>query len=631
MKISVVIPAYNVQDWLGDAIESVLAQQPVAHEVIVVDDGSIDATSAVAARYGGRVQLFRQKNQGLAGARNAGTQIASGDVVYFLDADDLMLPGALAAVRRAFQIEPRAGAVTGNYRRREPDGKEEVAWVGEAEDSILHRSDLPGMLRKNRLSSHCALRREVLQEFPYDPQWTACEDLDLWVRLLLADIPIITLASALTVYRVGRMSALTGDKRAMRKCRNQLFRRLLSNPVLSRRERVTVAYQVARTELGRRGGRRSRQGPAKPKPSRCMVLHVGIDEAGGGPIHIDELRSGLGGQVTSEVMLLKRGNSLNPLTWYRYGRAVSSRARELRPAILHAHGVYAAAAVRVARQDARHVVTVHGLHLLRRTRGAARVSARFLNRAALRAADLLLVMSESDRRTLLEEGLGLDSRIQLIRAVLPTRPRVDRTAARGAFGLDEDAFVIAWLGRFDEQKDPLSFVRVVAHLRFESRVTAIMAGDGYLMPKVRREVHRENLDERVLLPGWVANPSVVMAAADAFVMTSRWEGFPQVGIEAAAAGVPIVVFDTPGSRDLIEQGVLGSLVRGKDPSAMAEVLRELKARRGEAADRLDNGAELVSSKFSRDNLANDVLRAYRSLLGESLLQDSHDGLLSQTP
>lgn len=630
MKLSVVIPAHNMQDWLGDAIESVLVQIPAAHEIIVVDDGSKDATAALAARYEDRVTLHRQKNQGLAGARNAGTQIASGEVIYFLDADDLMLPGALAAVQAAFREEPRAGAVTGNYLRRRPDGSEEIAWVAESENSILYRSDLWRVLLENHLSSHCAVRREVLEVFPFDQRLRSCEDLDLWIRLLLEDIPIVTVASPLTVYRVGRASALTGDRHAMRRSRNQLFKSLLRNPVLTTRERAAVIYQAMRTEFGLLLARRCRPARAgeKPSPSRCAVLHVGVDEAGGGPIHIDELRRGLGVQVTSEVLLLQRGHSWNPSTWLRYGRTVRAKVRELRPAIVHAHGVYAAAAVRVARLDARQVVTVHGLHLLRRTSGLARIFAREVNRAALRAADVLLVLSESDRRTIMEEGIGVDSRIRLIRAVVPTRPETDRTSARNAFHLDEESFVITWLGRFDEQKDPLAFVRTLAFLRDDSRIVAIMAGDGPLVARVRRALREERLDDKVLLPGWVENPSAVLAAADVFVMTSRWEGFPQVGLEAAATGLPVVVFDSPGCRDLIERRIAGTLVPGRDPLAMAGALRCLQARRGEARP---DTAEWVSTNFSKQSLANDVLCAYRSLPGQLLLQDPHDGLLSQAP
>src|SRR3712207_4601210 len=92
--VSIVIPCYNQAHFLGEAIESVLAQTYPHFEVVVVDDGSTDNTEAVAARYPG-VRCIRQENQGLAAARNTGIRRSNGSYLVFLDADDRLLPNAL--------------------------------------------------------------------------------------------------------------------------------------------------------------------------------------------------------------------------------------------------------------------------------------------------------------------------------------------------------------------------------------------------------------------------------------------------------------------------------------------------------------------------------------------------------
>src|SRR5262245_20604446 len=92
--VSVIIPCYNHAHYLGEAIESVLAQTVQDFEIIVVDDGSTDSTADVAARYP-RVRYVRQNNQGLSAARNTGIKHGLGRFLVFLDADDLLLPGAL--------------------------------------------------------------------------------------------------------------------------------------------------------------------------------------------------------------------------------------------------------------------------------------------------------------------------------------------------------------------------------------------------------------------------------------------------------------------------------------------------------------------------------------------------------
>src|SRR5215213_4115846 len=119
--VSVVIPCYNLAHFLGEAIESVLAQSYPNFEIIVVDDGSPDNTSEVAARYPG-VRLVRQENQGLSGARNAGLARSEGEYVVFLDADDRLLPEALEAHLEHLKAHPECAFVSGRLKRIAADG-----------------------------------------------------------------------------------------------------------------------------------------------------------------------------------------------------------------------------------------------------------------------------------------------------------------------------------------------------------------------------------------------------------------------------------------------------------------------------------------------------------------------------
>jgi glycosyltransferase involved in cell wall biosynthesis len=87
-RISVIIPVFNGQRYLSEAITSVLSQTYAPLEIIVVDDGSTDATAEIVRRFGPAVQYHHQANQGPAVARNLGVLIASGEMLAFLDADD---------------------------------------------------------------------------------------------------------------------------------------------------------------------------------------------------------------------------------------------------------------------------------------------------------------------------------------------------------------------------------------------------------------------------------------------------------------------------------------------------------------------------------------------------------------
>jgi glycosyltransferase involved in cell wall biosynthesis len=96
VHVSIVINNFNYARFLGEAIESALAQTHRDLEIVVVDDGSTDGSRDVIAAYDGRVRAVLQENRGQAGAFNAGFSAASGDVILFLDADDVLLPGAAA-------------------------------------------------------------------------------------------------------------------------------------------------------------------------------------------------------------------------------------------------------------------------------------------------------------------------------------------------------------------------------------------------------------------------------------------------------------------------------------------------------------------------------------------------------
>lgn len=117
MKISVVIPTFNRRHRLPRAIESVLSQANVDLELIVVDDGSSDGTVEwLATEYPDpRLRVIHNtRKKGPAGARNAGILAASGDLVAFLDSDDIYLPGHLEASQRIFQLHPMVGLVFGS-------------------------------------------------------------------------------------------------------------------------------------------------------------------------------------------------------------------------------------------------------------------------------------------------------------------------------------------------------------------------------------------------------------------------------------------------------------------------------------------------------------------------------------
>ncbi|SDY37131.1 Glycosyltransferase involved in cell wall bisynthesis [Jannaschia faecimaris] len=116
-SISVIINNYNYAPYLSRAIESALDQADVAAQVVVVDDGSTDASRDLIESFGDRIKPVFQRNAGQAAAINAGVKASTGELLCFLDADDWFAPGKLSAVGAAFAANPAAGLV---YHRLQP-------------------------------------------------------------------------------------------------------------------------------------------------------------------------------------------------------------------------------------------------------------------------------------------------------------------------------------------------------------------------------------------------------------------------------------------------------------------------------------------------------------------------------
>jgi glycosyltransferase involved in cell wall biosynthesis len=121
--VSVVIPAYNAAATLAATLDTVLAQSHPRLEVVVVDDGSTDATPEVLAGYGRRIVAVRQQNRGLAGARNAGWRAARGELVAIMDADDLCAPERVSIQVQALQHHPEAVLCASDFSAFDATGR----------------------------------------------------------------------------------------------------------------------------------------------------------------------------------------------------------------------------------------------------------------------------------------------------------------------------------------------------------------------------------------------------------------------------------------------------------------------------------------------------------------------------
>lgn len=185
-RFSVVVPLFDKQDFIADTLRSALAQTLPPLEVIVVDDGSTDASAArVATIDDPRVRLVAQANAGPGAARNRGIAAARGEWVALLDADDRWLPNHLATLAEVIAAMPEADLVSGSHRRlalaevtaaAQPDtgplAAREIDYLAPGGDGLIHTSSV-------------AIRRSIFESVDGFGPWLTGEDMELWIRLSL--------------------------------------------------------------------------------------------------------------------------------------------------------------------------------------------------------------------------------------------------------------------------------------------------------------------------------------------------------------------------------------------------------------------------------------------------------------
>lgn len=245
--VSALVPVYNGERFLAQALDSALAQTLDNIEIVVVDDGSTDASAAIADRYAlqhpRRVRVVHQANQGLPLARNAAIAIARGRYLALLDADDIWLPDHLATCVDVLERNPAVGLVHADAEDIDADGKpfaldDHARWGRESRDpykAILLR-------RQHVVCPTAVFRRSVVENVgTFDPIFNrlGCEDRDLWLRIaevsdlvyiegLQAQYRIHGANMSANSERMWRARKLLVDKYAVRPRGHQLHRQALA-------------------------------------------------------------------------------------------------------------------------------------------------------------------------------------------------------------------------------------------------------------------------------------------------------------------------------------------------------------------------------------------------------------------
>ncbi len=200
-RVSVIITSYNAGEYLGEAIESVLAQSRPADEIVVIDDGSTDATPDVARRYASQgVRLVQQTNMGAGAARNRGIQETTGELVAFLDGDDLWLPHKLERQLEYLADHPETVMVSClRWRWDQTTGERHIEYFGVRPGRSLAQENVVRNVIGN--PSMTLIRRSVFDAVGrFDPTLRWGQDWDLFIRITRYG-PVGFVMEPLMIYR----------------------------------------------------------------------------------------------------------------------------------------------------------------------------------------------------------------------------------------------------------------------------------------------------------------------------------------------------------------------------------------------------------------------------------------------
>jgi glycosyltransferase involved in cell wall biosynthesis len=259
-RVSVVTPAFNAGRTIGAAVSSVLAQTYGDLELVVVDDGSTDATAAIVEAHGGPVRLIHQENAGVAAARNRGIEEARGQLIAFCDADDVLFPEHVEQLVHLW--DAHGGIVTANSYWLLPGGihRSRKRYKGGFPKPDRQRR---AILEQNFVSPLSLFPRALVGEiggFPVERR--RAEDWHFWIRAILAGHRVTLQAKPSALYRWGTES-LSSARDAMDADVEAVYRELADRDDLTAEERDYVKRRLAGPsprELARDGDSALREG-----------------------------------------------------------------------------------------------------------------------------------------------------------------------------------------------------------------------------------------------------------------------------------------------------------------------------------------------------------------------------------
>lgn len=585
--VSVVVPAFNHERFVGRALDSVEEQTLPPGEVVVVDDGSSDGTAEVVARRArAGVRLVRQENRGAHNALNRAIRLARGEWVAVLNSDDAWEPERL---EQAWAVARQAGAalVVGAVRlvddqEGDVDPEHEIArWYREAVSWAAEAGSLSAVLARHNIgvtTSNFFFHRSLWSRLGGFRAYRYVHDYDFILRATELMPAGVVYAPELegVLYRVHAANTITDGGAAQRERKDLMAS--LARPA-GRLRRTVSAWRTRRAlaaEVESSSVLEPLPGMARVSRSRPRVGLI-----------VDSL--GLGGLEEVVALLAQSLPSVGVdavVACVRSGGAVARRLTEVGVDVTHFHGRIGGVAGWVSERgivaanshfapvDAVQALVDAGVPVVETVQNCYAWlddEGWGLERRRAEAAAGVIAVSETVA-AYYEARTGRSADWTIPNAVHPARAAASpRAFARAALGLDPDVPVLAFVGRITEQKNPAGLLEAFA-LAVEEIPDAVLVlagpADGSASMRALRRRHAELFRRGAVRHlTEVRHVGSVLSAADGYVSNAFHEGWSVAASEAAWVGRPLALSETGGSRELVGVAVGGGAGHGVEAGA----------------------------------------------------------------
>ncbi len=268
---SVIIPTYNREAFVIEALESVALQTKAPYEVIVVDDGSTDRTKALVKKYFPSAVYIRTQNQGVSKARNIGLQISKGNIIAFLDSDDLWLPNKLEEQLAYLEENPEIRILHCNEEWRRDGELLQQKKYHQKKGGELFFDSLPRCVIS---PSAVIMRREILIEFgQFDESLVACEDYDLWLRITSSEL-VGFVEKTLVIKRGGHADQLSKCIASLDRYRIKSLENIMANIHLPPQKKRAARREAIRKIIIYRKGALKRRKYQEVKWSDTLLRRI---------------------------------------------------------------------------------------------------------------------------------------------------------------------------------------------------------------------------------------------------------------------------------------------------------------------------------------------------------------------